>query len=93
MKALLATIVTALLVGCAAGTDFSLDNAAKVQAGMTKAEVVALMGKPMHQTSRVGDEVWTWAHVNMMSGQSRTATIVFVGGVVQAQPGTGKPVQ
>lgn len=93
MKALLATIVTALLVGCAAGSDFSLDNAAKVQAGMTKAEVVALMGKPMYQTARVGDEVWTWAHVNMMSGQSRTATIVFVGGVVQAQPGTGKPVQ
>lgn len=83
----------AILAGCAAGQNFSMDAAARVKVGMTKHEVMALLGPPGHQTARVGDEVWTWAHVNLLSGQNKVATIIFVDGLVAPAPGSGKPVQ
>lgn len=86
-------VFAAIMAGCAAGQNFSMDAASRVKVGMTKQEVVELLGPPGHQTARVGDEVWTWAHVNLMSGQNKVATIIFVDGVVAPAPGSGKPVQ
>lgn len=84
-----------VFAGCATnyGSDFSLDAAAKVKSGMTKDEVIALLGEPNSKTSRVGDEVWVWAHYNPWSKESRTAAVIFADGVVQPSPLTGKPVQ
>lgn len=95
-KRKIAAIAAAVLVSaCAAnkGSDFSLEAAAKVQSGMTKDQVMELLGPPSHKSARVGDEVWVWANYNIYTQESRTATIIFVNGLVQNSPLSGKPVQ
>lgn len=88
-------VAASLFSGCTGykGSEFTLDAAAKVQSGMTKEQVIELLGPPSHKSSRVGDEVLVWANYNVYTQESRTATVIFVNGQVQISPLTGKPVQ
>lgn len=82
MKTTIAAIATAALVGCASGSNFSMDAASQIKPGMSKAEVVAMLGEPNQKLMTNGNEVWTWARVNIFKGDSQAASVMFVDGVV-----------
>ena len=80
----LAIICAALLLaGCAsAGTNFSDQAVASVQPGMSKADVIAMLGPPNAvSTMPDGRQVLAWSHVkiNSWAGSSlvRSASFVF----------------
>lgn len=83
LKALLISLV--LLAGCA-GTNFSYDQARKVQVGMSEREVVSIMGKPYSVISRPDGQVWVWSYANGMSGRSRAVSFILKDGVVVKIP-------
>lgn len=58
-----AFVVMAALAGCA-GTNFSYDQARRVQLGMTEAEVMQVMGRPYSVVSRPDGQMWIWSRAN-----------------------------
>lgn len=60
-KASLAGAVLALLLfaGCV-GTPFRWDTARQIKVGMSEAQVIELMGKPLTMSAADGKEYWTW---------------------------------
>ncbi|MBJ2345588.1 MULTISPECIES: outer membrane protein assembly factor BamE domain-containing protein [Pseudomonas] len=80
---LLASLIT--LSGCA-GTDFSYDEARKVQVGMTEEQVVQLMGPPYSVVSRADGQMWVWSHANGVTGASRVISFKIKDGKVVEVP-------
>lgn len=73
MKKILLPIILAIAIaftaGCVAGTPFRWEAARKIQVGMTKAEVVGIMGNPYLVTSAAdGSEGWQWTWGNSFGG-------------------------
>lgn len=85
MRALIAASLIALLAGCA-GTNFSYDNARKVQVGMTEAEVTRLMGPPYSVAARGDEEMWVWSRANGFTGTSKAISFKMKDGVVVEVP-------
>lgn len=83
-KAVAAATVALALAACA-GTDFAWSQARQLRAGMTPAEVEALMGRPYMVTVRGDQTVWVWSHVNAL-GSARTLSVVFKGGALTEAP-------
>lgn len=83
-RALLLTSM-AMLASCA-GTDFSYDEARKVQIGMTEDQVVQLMGPPYSVVSRADGQMWVWSHANGMTGASRVVSFKMKDGKVVEVP-------
>lgn len=83
---------TVALCGCAAGSNFSIEDAANIKTGMTKDEVTATLGRPTQKIMRVGSEIWTWASVNLLTGESRVASVTFVDGKVTETHGTTRVI-
>lgn len=83
----LALVLAALLAlsGCA-GTDFSYDEARKVQVGMTEDQVVQIMGPPYSVVSRADGQMWVWSHANGMTGASRVISFRMKDGKVVEVP-------
>ncbi len=82
MKSVIAIALVVALAGCASGSNFSMDAAGQIKPGMSKAEVVAMLGEPNQKLMTNGNEVWTWARVNVFKGESQAASVMFVNGVV-----------
>lgn len=80
---LLLALVT--LSGCA-GTDFSYEEARKVQVGMTEDQVVQIMGPPYSVVSRADGQMWVWSHANGMTGASRVVSFRMKDGRVVEVP-------
>lgn len=88
MRILIGVVAVALLLslsGCA-GTDFSYDEARKVQLGMTEDQVVQLMGPPYSVVSRADGQMWVWSHANGMTGASRVVSFKMKDGKVIEVP-------
>ncbi len=75
-----------MLLGC--GSKVTPENFAKIQSGMTEAEVTAILGPPTESSSigfgPVGGTTSTW------KDNGRTITIQFVNGKVLAKTFSGK---
>ncbi len=82
-----AAAITTLVFGLSAcaGTDFKWDNARQIKAGMTEADVTAIMGRPYLVQSTSGGVKWVWAQGNAL-GQSKSVSVVFVDGKVVEPP-------
>lgn len=66
-------LLAGMLGGCAAGTDFTWENARKIRPGMTAEEVHSLMGRP-YMVRTVGDRtIWTWSHATSFGGAKALA--------------------
>jgi hypothetical protein len=74
-----------ILAGCA-GTNFSYDEARKVQVGMTEDQVVSIMGPPYSVVARDGAQMWVWSHANGMTGASRAVSFKMKDGKVAEIP-------
>ncbi len=85
MRALPIIALLAALSGCA-GTNFSYDNARKVQVGMTEAKVTQIMGRPYMVTSRGDEQMWVWSRANGFTGSSRAVSFKMKNGVVAEVP-------
>lgn len=83
LKAVLITLI--LLAGCA-GTNFSYDQARKVQVGMSERDVVSIMGKPYSVVSRPDGQVWVWSYANGLSGRTRAVSFILKDGAVVKTP-------
>lgn len=66
---------TLFVVGCS----HSGNSAAKIQIGMTKADVLEMMGNPNHTGRRHGSDVWTYTNEQTGTGKIE---IYFQGGKV-----------
>lgn len=86
MKKIAASIAMALMVVGCAGSKFSFADARRVRAGMTTAEVQAIMGKPYMVSSREGKEIWIWSHANGLTGSHQSISFVFTQGVLESVP-------
>lgn len=80
--------VLALCAGCA-GTAFKWADARRIEAGMSKADVTAMVGAPNRVATIPNDGtryVWVW--VNTLSGSTRTLVVDFdkSGRVIKAPP-------
>jgi len=60
--ALIVIVAAAFVAGCGAGTKITKENYDKIKEGMTKAEVVAILGEP------TGSEVLGAINDNVMKG-------------------------
>lgn len=74
--------VVALLAGCA-GTNFTYDQARKVQVGMTEAEVVQVMGRPYSVVSRPDGQMWVWSRANAFGSAKAVSFRLKDGKVVE----------
>lgn len=76
--------VAIALAGCA-GTPFKWDQARKITAGMSIAEVTDLVGKPTLVKSQDGRLIYVWSYANSFTG-TRTLRVDFKDGKVIAAP-------
>jgi outer membrane protein assembly factor BamE (lipoprotein component of BamABCDE complex) len=90
-----AIILTVSHIGCAAaGTPFKFATARKIQVGMTKAEVIEIMGRPYRRATckyNGGDaEQWTWVYTFVaplaLSHNTKTFSILLQDGKVVEVP-------
>lgn len=73
------TLFACLLMAACAGTPFKWSDARKVQAGMTKKEVTAIMGQPFQVTTQgPGKTRYVWSYGNAL-GQAKALRIDFDG--------------
>jgi hypothetical protein len=79
MKRIAVVLVAAMLAGCAAGKDFSMENVDKLKPGMTTEEVKAIMGPPYGVTVMGERSIWTWTRYGTFEGM-KSATVTFVNG-------------
>lgn len=87
-KMLIAAHCALLLIGCA-GTPFKWADARRIEPGMTKPDVTAMLGAPTRVATIPNDAtryVWVW--VNTMAGSTRTLVVDFdkAGRVIKAPP-------
>lgn len=85
LKLLTSIAIAAALAGCA-GSNFSYDNARKVEIGMTEAQLVGLMGQPYSVASRGNEQMWIWSHANGFSGSSKAVSFKVIDGKVAEVP-------
>lgn len=74
-----------VLSGCA-GTNFTYDDARRVQVGMTEEQVLEIMGSPYSVISRPNGQLWVWSHANMLFGGTRAISYLIRDGVVVQVP-------
>lgn len=80
MKTLFSAAVMAVLLGCAsAGHNFSLEQANRVANGMTREQVIQIMGtNPTTVANQGRTFIWSFAHIGLMGGtESRAARFSF----------------
>lgn len=80
------SIVTAMMLGAATacvsmGPNYSTEAVAQLKPGMSKTEVIAIMGRPTSTTTLAdGRQQIMWIHSRgtmLGSGQARSATLMF----------------
>jgi outer membrane protein assembly factor BamE (lipoprotein component of BamABCDE complex) len=78
MKKILCLVAIIVLMGCAsAGQYFTIDSANKIKNGMTRDEVVAIMGtKPYQITDQGKTFVWSYAQVGA-TGRMESRAVKF----------------
>lgn len=73
-----------MFVGCA-GTRFTWDQARQLKTGMTKPQVLAVMGEPYLKTYSAGNEKWIWSHSDFL-GDTKAVSILFADDTVTSVP-------
>lgn len=76
-----AFLLVLILSGCA-GTNFTWDDAYKVQPGMTEAEVIKILGQPYQKLLKGNQTLLTWSFANGMTGKTKAVSFVLVDGKV-----------
>jgi hypothetical protein len=80
MRTLLVVAALAL-----AGTPFEWETAKGVHVGSTRAEMVALLGKPyMVKTLASGEQVWIWSYASL--GETKLVSYGLKDGLVTVVP-------
>lgn len=76
---ILSAIIFCLAACASSGKKFSIDDADKVQNGMTREQVIKIMGTTPYSISDQGKTfVWSWASVGVLGGtKSRAVTFRF----------------
>jgi len=75
-----------VFAGCVTmGTPFKWDAARRIQPGMTKAQVTAIMGQPYVRTAEGDAEGWAWVW-GSSTGAAGSFKILLKDGVVTAVP-------
>lgn len=87
----IAAIALASLAGCASvGTagsgQIDWDKARQVKEGMSKTELVALMGQPYQVVSRDGKLLYIWVYANVWTGESAHVAMAVKDGKVLEAP-------
>lgn len=85
MRTITALVAALFIAGCA-GTDFSFENASKIQLGMTEGQVTNIMGPPYSVISRGNSQMWVWSHANGLTGSARSVSFEMSGGKVVSVP-------
>ena len=90
MKIPLQLVAASLLIVVAAacvsrGRNFSLDDARRVELGMTEAEVTAIMGEPTNTSIDLTGELWMWIYVDPGLNSKSFAVKVKDGKVIHIQ--------
>jgi hypothetical protein len=83
-------LVIALTLGGCAGTQFRWADVARVQPGMTEAEVVAILGPPAARSQSGPSTALAWSYANGLTGQVRSVSFAFVDGRVVGSTETGR---
>ncbi|WP_454735396.1 outer membrane protein assembly factor BamE domain-containing protein [Cupriavidus necator] len=79
-KVVLAATVSVILAGCAAsGTNFTVQDANKIQNGMTRDQIIQVMGSKPTSIANGGKRfIWSYAKVGFMGGtESRAVRFDF----------------
>lgn len=78
MKKIIVVCLVLVLMGCAgAGKYFTIDDANKVTNGMTREEVIAIMGTTPYQITGQG-KTFVWSYAKMgMSGRMDSRAVKF----------------
>lgn len=85
MRILFAVFLSAaVLTGCA-GTNFTYEQARRVEVGMTEAEVTRIMGKPYSVVSRPDGQMWVWSRANAF-GSAKAVSFRLRDGLVVEVP-------
>lgn len=87
MKYLL--LALAVCISACAGTPFKWSDARRVEPGMSKSQVVSMLGNPTRVATIPNDAtryVWVW--VNTLAGSSKSLSVDFdkTGKVIKAPP-------
>lgn len=70
----IAIAIAATLTACASvGNDFSWQDANSIRNGMTREQVIAILGEPNSIEDNAHVMIWSYAHVNMFSGTNSKA--------------------
>jgi hypothetical protein len=80
MKKHVSIIIALLLTGCASGTNYNPASVSQLQPGMSKEEVVKMLGKPNSVTAMANGQtilVWARAKVSPFGASSRSASLIF----------------
>lgn len=78
MKKIIAVCLLLVLMGCAsAGQYFTIDSANQIKNGMTREEVIAIMGTNPYQITEQGKRlVWSYAEADLL-GRTRWRAVPF----------------
>lgn len=80
---LFVVLVSFLLVACV-GTPFRWDTARQIKVGMTKEQVVEIMGKPLTISAGTGDqEFWAWNYGTGLGTGGYFRVVIKSGKVVE----------
>lgn len=82
-------ILLLLLTACA-GTPFRWEDAAKVQNGMTEAEVIAILGNPYSRSQSGNRSTLVWSFATGFGGGGKAVAYSFVNGRVVGNATVGR---
>ena len=79
-------VLAALAVGCASGNAryFAWDQVRQLKAGMSEADVRAVMGPPSRVSGEDDRRCWFRTYTSRWDGQPRHASVRFIDGKVEA---------
>jgi len=80
MKKHVTISVALMLAGCAAGTNYNPASVSQLQAGMSKEQVIAMLGKPNTVTTMPNGQTalgWVHAKASPFGASSRSVSLMF----------------
>jgi hypothetical protein len=80
MKKHVSIIIALLLTGCASGTNYNPASVSQLQPGMSKEQVIQMLGKPNSEMTMPDGQtalVWARAKVSPFGASSRSVSLIF----------------
>lgn len=77
LKKLFCFVAVVVLTACAVGSPFKWNDARRIQPGMSKEQVVGILGKPMQVSTTNDLTTYVWVQVDQFTMASKSLRIDF----------------